>query len=111
LHKHEQQQQQQQQHCRDLHHSMCTSSNPVWPATLHFLLPRLCHLATEFCSFLMLLCAPCRARARVSGFTFLDWLQLLLPCVRWLRTYRVKEFLLVSGDMSAQNNMLSCSGC
>jgi hypothetical protein len=32
----------------------------------------------------------------VAGFTFLDWLQLFLPCVRWLRTYRVKEFLLVS---------------
>ncbi|WIA34220.1 hypothetical protein OEZ86_012573 [Tetradesmus obliquus] len=35
-----------------------------------------------------------RARARVAGFTFLDWLQLFLPCVKWLRTYKVKEYLL-----------------
>lgn len=45
---------------------------------------------------LLALCvSACRARLRVQGYTFLDWLQLFLPCVRWLRTYRVKEFLLV----------------
>lgn len=42
------------------------------------------------------MCFYCRARARVQGYTALDWLQLFLPCVKWLRTYKVKEFLLVS---------------
>ncbi|KAF8066266.1 SULTR2 [Scenedesmus sp. PABB004] len=34
------------------------------------------------------------ARLRVRGFTPLDWLALFLPCVRWLRTYRIKDYLL-----------------
>lgn len=45
----------------------------------------------------------CRARARVAGFTFLDWLQLFLPCVKWLRTYKVKEYLLVSAADASSN--------
>jgi hypothetical protein len=37
-----------------------------------------------------------QARARAEGFTFLDYLQLFLPCIKWLRSYRVREYLLVS---------------
>lgn len=37
----------------------------------------------------------CRLRLNVQSYTFLDWLQLFLPCVKWLRTYRIKEYLLV----------------
>jgi hypothetical protein len=38
-----------------------------------------------------------RARVRAQSYTFLDWLQVFLPCVKWLRSYRIKEYLLVSG--------------
>jgi hypothetical protein len=41
------------------------------------------------------------------GFTFLDWLQLFLPCVKWLRTYRVREFLLVSAAGMFCRNWMS----
>jgi hypothetical protein len=37
-----------------------------------------------------------RARVRAQSYTFLDWLQVFLPCVKWLRSYRIKEYLLVS---------------
>eukprot|EP00878_Enallax_costatus_P011379 GHUV01011882.1.p1 GENE.GHUV01011882.1~~GHUV01011882.1.p1 ORF type:complete len:284 (+),score=47.99 GHUV01011882.1:245-1096(+) len=35
-----------------------------------------------------------RASARVKGFTFADWMQLCLPCLKWLRTYNIKEYLM-----------------
>ncbi|XP_074576535.1 LOW QUALITY PROTEIN: putative sulfate transporter 4.2 [Curcuma longa] len=38
--------------------------------------------------------------AKVRGMSAIDWLELLLPCTRWMRTYRVKEYLqadLVAG--------------
>lgn len=37
----------------------------------------------------------CRAHARTQSYSWLDWLQVFLPCVKWLRTYRIKEYLLV----------------
>lgn len=40
-------------------------------------------------------CVLTRARVRAQSYTFLDWLQVFLPCVKWLRSYRIKEFLLV----------------
>ena len=36
----------------------------------------------------------------MAAFRWHDWLALLLPCVRWLRTYRVKKFLLVRVELS-----------
>lgn len=39
--------------------------------------------------------AAARARTSVRGFTALDWLGVFLPCVRWLRTYKLREYLLV----------------
>jgi hypothetical protein len=44
----------------------------------------------------------CRARVRAQSYTFLDWLQVFLPCVKWLRSYRIKEFLLVRAGVCRQ---------
>ncbi|KAG2489555.1 hypothetical protein HYH03_012006 [Edaphochlamys debaryana] len=35
-----------------------------------------------------------RHQHRVATYTFLDWLAVFLPCVRWLRTYQVRKWLL-----------------
>ncbi|GFR50731.1 hypothetical protein Agub_g12988 [Astrephomene gubernaculifera] len=32
-------------------------------------------------------------KLKVETYTWLDWLALFLPCVRWLRTYKIKEYL------------------
>lgn len=29
-------------------------------------------------------------------YTLFDWFALFLPCLKWLRTYKIKEYLLVS---------------
>lgn len=31
--------------------------------------------------------------AKVRGMSAMDWLELLLPCTRWMRKYRLKEYL------------------
>ncbi|XP_042398288.1 sulfate transporter 4.1, chloroplastic-like [Zingiber officinale] len=31
--------------------------------------------------------------AKVRGMSAMDWLELLLPCTRWMRKYRIKEYL------------------
>ncbi|KAG6538989.1 hypothetical protein ZIOFF_004141 [Zingiber officinale] len=31
--------------------------------------------------------------AKVRGMSSMDWLELLLPCTRWMRKYRIKEYL------------------
>eukprot|EP00775_Hariotina_reticulata_P010081 gene10081-10236_t len=36
----------------------------------------------------------CRAKSNLQGYTWLDWLEFFLPCVRWLRRYRIREYLL-----------------
>ncbi|GFR48514.1 hypothetical protein Agub_g10407, partial [Astrephomene gubernaculifera] len=33
-------------------------------------------------------------KRKVETYTWLDWLGFFLPCVRWLRTYKIKEYLL-----------------
>lgn len=50
---------------------------------------------TSCCSLSHTRVPCCRARLRAQHYTVLDWLQLLLPCVKWLRTYKIKEYLLV----------------
>ncbi|PNG99947.1 Proton/sulfate cotransporter 2, partial [Tetrabaena socialis] len=36
---------------------------------------------------------PCH-KHRVTTFSWLDWLAFFIPCVRWLRTYKIKQYLL-----------------
>jgi hypothetical protein len=46
----------------------------------------------------------CRAHARTRAYSWLDWLQVFLPCVRWLRTYRIREYLLVGSTVLSTPN-------
>lgn len=34
-----------------------------------------------------------RWAARVGSMSAMDWLELLLPCTRWMRNYRLREYL------------------
>lgn len=35
---------------------------------------------------------------KMSTYSALDWLAFFLPCVRWLRTYKIREYLFVRGN-------------
>jgi hypothetical protein len=54
------------------------------------------HNTTVAVSLPLSLLLRTRARVRAQSYTFLDWLQVFLPCFKWLRSYRIKEYLLVS---------------
>lgn len=32
-------------------------------------------------------------RARMKGMTWKEWIELFFPCYRWMRTYKVREYL------------------
>uniref|UniRef100_A0A5B7BL37 STAS domain-containing protein n=1 Tax=Davidia involucrata TaxID=16924 RepID=A0A5B7BL37_DAVIN len=36
-----------------------------------------------------------RWRSKVKGMTFTEWIELFLPCCRWIRTYKWREYLQV----------------
>jgi hypothetical protein len=44
---------------------------------------------------LLLLFILCRGSKAFKEYSSFDWCALFLPCLRWLRTYKLKEWLLV----------------
>lgn len=44
----------------------------------------------------MLCCSYLPTSKETKGFTWLDWFGFFLPCVAWLRTYDVRNWLMVS---------------
>ena len=42
-----------------------------------------------------LLLHPCRLTHARQSYSWLDWLCVVLPMMRWVRTYKLKEYLLV----------------
>lgn len=42
-------------------------------------------------------CDARRLLHKRTTYTWLDWLTMVIPAVRWLRTYNIREYLLVRG--------------
>ncbi|MBA0696967.1 hypothetical protein Goari_003484, partial [Gossypium aridum] len=36
-----------------------------------------------------------RYRGKIKRMTFIDWIEMFLPCCRWIRTYRWREYFQV----------------
>lgn len=49
----------------------------------------------------------CRGSKAFREFTLFDWLALFLPCLKWLRTYKIKEYLVVS-QLEQQRLYMQC---
>ena len=51
----------------------------------------------------------CSYNQKVATYGWLDWLSMLLPCITWLRTYKIREYLLVG--ILHQSNVLGLPSC
>lgn len=44
-------------------------------------------------------------KEETAGFTWFDWLAFFIPCFQWLRTYQVRNWLLVSTSHINKRNI------
>ncbi len=54
----------------------------------------------------LLLCSGSKA---IHEYTAFDWAALFLPCLTWLRTYKIKEYLMVRDGMQLGTSQAGAS--